>query len=164
MKTIKTIILSLTCLAMVSCDFLDKEPTKLTPDNYFNNADEALSFLTSVYAPLTSQNFYGNEYMFMTGADDLSIMVVVAIRKPAVRLPVTMPIQVHRNSAIFGKHSIRVSTVPIRFLRILTKAKTYPTNCSCSTQQKHVSCALTTTSHWYKAGRTFPSRQLPPVV
>lgn len=32
MKTIKTIILSLTCLAMVSCDFLDKEPTKLTPD------------------------------------------------------------------------------------------------------------------------------------
>ena len=62
----------MTCLAMVSCDFLDKEPTKLTPDNYFNNADEALSFLTSVYAPLTSQNFYGNEYMFMTGADDLS--------------------------------------------------------------------------------------------
>ena len=32
MKTIKTIILSLTCLAMVSCDFLDKEPTKLIPD------------------------------------------------------------------------------------------------------------------------------------
>ncbi len=72
MKTIKTIILSFACLAMASCDFLDKEPTKLTPDNYFNNAEEALSFLTSVYAPLTSQNFYGNEYMFMTGADDLS--------------------------------------------------------------------------------------------
>ncbi len=31
-----------------------------------------LSHSTSVYAPLTSQNFYGNEYMFMTGADDLS--------------------------------------------------------------------------------------------
>lgn len=68
----KTIILSLACLAVTSCDFLDKEPTKLTLSNYFNNADEALSFLTSVYAPLTSQNFYGNEYMFMTGADDLS--------------------------------------------------------------------------------------------
>ena len=34
MKTIKTIILSFACLAMASCDFLDKEPTKLTPDNY----------------------------------------------------------------------------------------------------------------------------------
>ena len=44
MKTIKTIILSFACLAMASCDFLDKEPTKLTPDNYFNNAEEALSF------------------------------------------------------------------------------------------------------------------------
>jgi starch-binding outer membrane protein, SusD/RagB family len=43
MKTIKTIILSFACLAMASCDFLDKEPTKLTPDNYFNNAEEALS-------------------------------------------------------------------------------------------------------------------------
>jgi len=57
---------------MASCDFLDKEPTKLTPENYFNNPTEAFSFLTSVYAPLASQNFYGNEYMYMTGADDLS--------------------------------------------------------------------------------------------
>lgn len=72
MKTLKTIILSLTCLTVASCDFLDKEPTKLTPEVYFNNAGEAASFLTSVYAPLASQNYYGNEYMFMVCGDDLS--------------------------------------------------------------------------------------------
>lgn len=72
MKTLKTIILSLTCLTVASCEFLDKEPTKLTPEVYFNNAGEAASFLTSVYAPLASQNYYGNEYMFMVCGDDLS--------------------------------------------------------------------------------------------
>ncbi|MDY5237634.1 RagB/SusD family nutrient uptake outer membrane protein [Bacteroides helcogenes] len=72
MKTLKTIILSFACLAVTSCDFLDKEPTKLTPGVYFNNTGEAASFLTSVYAPLASQNFYGNEYMFMVCGDDLS--------------------------------------------------------------------------------------------
>lgn len=72
MKTLKTIILSLACLAVVSCGFLDKEPTKLSPGVYFNNAGEAASFLTSVYAPLASQNFYGSEYMFMVCGDDLS--------------------------------------------------------------------------------------------
>lgn len=72
MKTLKAIILSFACLAVVSCDFLEKEPTKLTPGVYFNNAGEAASFLTSVYAPLASQNFYGNEYMYMVCGDDLS--------------------------------------------------------------------------------------------
>lgn len=72
MNTLKAIILSLACLVVVSCDFLDKEPTKLTPGVYFNNAGEAASFLISVYAPLASQNFYGSEYMFMVCGDDLS--------------------------------------------------------------------------------------------
>lgn len=72
MKTLKYIILSFACLSMVSCDFLDKEPTKLTPGVYFNNAGEAASFLTSIYAPIASQNFYGNEYMYMVCGDDLS--------------------------------------------------------------------------------------------
>lgn len=72
MKTFKTLILSFCCLAMTSCDFLDKEPTKLPPEVYFNNESEAISFLTSVYAPLASQNFYGNEYMYMVCGDDLS--------------------------------------------------------------------------------------------
>lgn len=72
MKTLNKIIVALACMAMASCDFLDKEPTKLTPGVYFNNAGEALSFLTSVYAPLASQNFYGSEYMFMVCGDDLS--------------------------------------------------------------------------------------------
>ena len=30
-----------------SCNFLDKEPTKLTLENYFNTAEEANSFLTA---------------------------------------------------------------------------------------------------------------------
>lgn len=72
MKTLNKIIVALFCLTITSCDFLDKTPTKLTPESYFNNAEEAFSFLTSVYAPLASQNFYGSEYMFMTGGDDLS--------------------------------------------------------------------------------------------
>ena len=111
MKTIKTIILSFACLAMASCDFLDKEPTKLTPDNYFNNAEEALSFLTSVYAPLTSQNFYGNEYMFMTGADDLS-------HYGGGRNPQTSgAIACNNANSSSGKHFIPVSTVPIHSWR-----------------------------------------------
>lgn len=72
MKTLKTIIFSLAALAVTSCDFLDKEPTKLAPEGFFNNANEVSSFLTSVYAPLASQNFYGNDYWHMTGTDDLA--------------------------------------------------------------------------------------------
>ena len=73
MKAIKTTILFLlTTLAMGSCDFLDKEPTKLTPEVYFNNESEATSFLTSIYAPLASQNYYGNSYMDLVAGDDLS--------------------------------------------------------------------------------------------
>ena len=37
MKALKiTIIALLAGFSMASCDFLDKEPTKLTPENYFN--------------------------------------------------------------------------------------------------------------------------------
>ena len=73
MKTLKTIILFFCVgLTVVSCDFLDKEPTKLTPEVYFNNASEAASFLTSVYAPLAAQSFYGNDYMKLVAGDDLS--------------------------------------------------------------------------------------------
>ena len=51
MKTIKTIILSFACLAMASCDFLDKEPTKLTPDNYFIKYCVVMFFLSILYIP-----------------------------------------------------------------------------------------------------------------
>lgn len=59
-------------LAVSSCDFLEKEPYQLSPENYFNNESEVASFLTSVYAPLASQNFYGNYYMDLNAGDDLS--------------------------------------------------------------------------------------------
>lgn len=72
MKTFKSFILSLACLALASCDFLEKDPTRLTPGNYFNNEAEVASFLTSIYSPLASPFFYGNEYMYMVAGDDLS--------------------------------------------------------------------------------------------
>lgn len=59
-------------MAVSSCDFLDKEPYELSPENYFNSETEASSFLTSVYAPLASQSFYGNYYADLNGGDDLS--------------------------------------------------------------------------------------------
>ena len=62
MKALKiTIIALLAGFSMVSCDFLDKEPTKLTPENYFNTPAEANSFLTGIYAILSQPTFYGGD-------------------------------------------------------------------------------------------------------
>lgn len=72
MKSIKIALFSLlACTAMTSCDFLEKEPYELTPETYFNDESEVSSFLTSIYSPLASQNFYGNTYMHMVAGDDL---------------------------------------------------------------------------------------------
>lgn len=73
MKALKiTIIALLAGFSMASCDFLDKEPTKLTPENYFNTPAEANSFLTGVYAILSQPTFYGGDYMYLVAGDDLS--------------------------------------------------------------------------------------------
>lgn len=72
MKTIKIFILTLmTVLSVTSCDFLDKEPYQITPDNYFKNAEEASLFLTGTYAILSQSPYYGNELLFLVGGDDL---------------------------------------------------------------------------------------------
>ena len=72
MKVIKICILSLLVgLNLTSCDFLDKEPTKTTSNNYFKNEAEAYSFLTGTYAILGQSSFYGNSYLFLIGGDDL---------------------------------------------------------------------------------------------
>ena len=55
-----------------SCEFLDKEPTKLTLENYFTTAEEANSFLTGIYAELSQSSFYGEDYIYLAGGDDLS--------------------------------------------------------------------------------------------
>lgn len=55
-----------------SCEFLDKEPTRLTLENYFTTAEEANSFLTGIYAELGQSSFYGNDYIYLVGGDDLS--------------------------------------------------------------------------------------------
>lgn len=73
MKTIRiSIIALLACCLATSCDFLDKEPTKLTPENYFNTPEEASSFLTGIYAILAQPTFYGGDYMYLAAGDDLS--------------------------------------------------------------------------------------------
>ena len=72
MKSLKIAIFTLCAgFTLASCDFLEKEPYELVPESYFNNASEANSFLTSVYAPLASQHFYGNYYMGMVGTTDM---------------------------------------------------------------------------------------------
>lgn len=72
MKKIKIAFLSLlaTC-TMASCEFLEKEPYKIVPENYFKTEAEAQAFLTGTYANLGQSTFYGNSYMVLVGGDDL---------------------------------------------------------------------------------------------
>lgn len=72
MKSIKTtIILLAALLSMGSCDFLDKEPTSATSDTYLKTETEAASFLNGIYAILTQQSYYGGNYFYLVGGDDL---------------------------------------------------------------------------------------------
>ncbi len=72
MKTLKYTIASIIFGGLfASCNFLDKEPTKLTLENYFNTIDEASSFLTGIYATLGQSTFYGADYLYLVGGDDL---------------------------------------------------------------------------------------------
>ena len=73
MKKFKyTILLMMFGGLFASCEFLDKEPTRLTLENYFNTAEEANSFLTGIYAELSQSSFYGADYIYLAGGDDLS--------------------------------------------------------------------------------------------
>ena len=73
MKALKyTIFTLLFGSALTSCNFLDKEPYQLTLSDYFNTADEANSFLTGIYAELGQSTFYGADYMYLVGGDDLA--------------------------------------------------------------------------------------------
>lgn len=72
MKTIKiTFLFLVAACTMASCDFLEKEPYKITPENYFQNETEVSNFLTGIYANLSQTSFYGNDYMVLAGGDDL---------------------------------------------------------------------------------------------
>lgn len=66
------IIIMLAFMSLASsCDFLDKEPTSTTSGSYFKSETEAETFLKGVYAPLTETSFYGNDYYYLVGGDDL---------------------------------------------------------------------------------------------
>ena len=73
MKSLKAtyIFLVCVCLGFTSCEFLDKEPYQITPENSFRNEQEAYSFLTGIYSTLLQSSFYGNSYLFLVGGDDL---------------------------------------------------------------------------------------------
>ena len=59
MKTIKIALFSLLVAGSVSsCDFLEKEPYKIVPENYFQDEDEVISSLTGVYSTLAIGGFY----------------------------------------------------------------------------------------------------------
>ena len=75
MKKIKIAFLSLlaTC-TIASCDFLEKEPYKIVPENYFQNEAEAQSFLTGIYSNLGQSTFYGGDYMFLQAVTTWSFM------------------------------------------------------------------------------------------
>ena len=66
------IIIMLAFMSLASsCNFLDKEPTSTTSGSYFKSEAEAETFLKGIYAPLTETSFYGNDYFFLVGGDDL---------------------------------------------------------------------------------------------
>lgn len=84
-----------------SCNFLDKEPYKLSPEKYFNNATEAESFLTGVYAILGQSTFYGENFMYLAGGDDLQHYGGTIIRKSK------FPLNPERSVQISGKRTKR---------------------------------------------------------
>ena len=62
MKTIKIIIISLLVgLNLTSCDFLEKDPTYTTPENFFKNEADATSWLTGTYAILGQSTWTDTE-------------------------------------------------------------------------------------------------------
>lgn len=71
--------------ATTSCNFLDKEPYKLSPEIYFRTAQEANSFLTGVYAVMGQSSFYGSGMMYLAGGDDLETFGGGSVRVPANR-------------------------------------------------------------------------------
>lgn len=73
MKNFKYIILGFIIVNLFSCDLLDKDPYSLTPETYFNDANELNNFLIGVYSPIMQEHFYGNNYpVYIAGGDDLS--------------------------------------------------------------------------------------------
>lgn len=73
MKTVKYILyIYIISIGFTSCNFLDKEPTYLSPETYFKNESQAFSFLTGIYAILQQTPYYGNSWLYLVGGDDLS--------------------------------------------------------------------------------------------
>lgn len=67
------LVFSIVLFFQACSDFLDKVPHDLVLENYFNNKNELESFLTSVYAPMSTYHFYGGNYpLYNAGGDDLT--------------------------------------------------------------------------------------------
>ncbi len=70
-SNIYIIALGIIVSLLSSCIFLDYEPTSTTSVSYFKNESEAELFLKGIYAPITETAFYGNDYFYLVGGDDL---------------------------------------------------------------------------------------------
>ena len=70
---------------ITSCNFLEKEPADLVLEDYFTTADEAGSFLTGIYAILGQSSFYGENYIYLQGGDDLQTYGGASARTPATK-------------------------------------------------------------------------------
>ena len=82
MKTIKIIIISLLVgLNLTSCDFLEKDPTYTTPENFFKNEADATSWLTGTYAILGQSSFYGNEFLYLVTIWDTMVVPTADLTK-----------------------------------------------------------------------------------
>ena len=116
MKKIKIAFLSLlaTC-TIASCDFLEKEPYKIVPENYFQNEAEAQSFLTGIYSNLGQSTFYGGDYMVLAGGDDLEFYGGSTGRISNTGLICNNTTPVMRRLPTSGSICITASSVPICF-------------------------------------------------
>lgn len=80
-----TIYLLAIAFSVSACNFLDKEPAKMTQSGYFNSETEAYSFLTGVYATLGQGSFYGEDYLCLVGGDDIQHYGGASTRAPMTK-------------------------------------------------------------------------------
>ena len=119
MKTTKAIIPAVAMTLLVAgCNFLDKAPTMVTTGSYYTTESDAESALNGVYAILTQSSFYGADYFYLTGGDDLEFYGGQG-RSPADRgLCCNNATTSVRLSQDIGTVSTPASTVPTCCLKI----------------------------------------------
>ena len=72
-RKINVVFVAVISFMVVSCSFLDREPTIIVADTFYNSEDEVLYGLAGVYGAINNEALYGNYYSLMiSNVDDLS--------------------------------------------------------------------------------------------